>query len=559
MEFIEHTIPLAARYINMTHDGNGHGITTQLAYAYISAIFEAASHTVEEILQTNLGLVGGSAPQLNRKRQSSKCKKRRNERLQDAIQSDRGKDGEKSIVVEAERELLQRLCGSCRAAILSVGELNEAVLKELSSSGGGESSGGEGPIGCLAACASSCLPFLLSGDASQLPPSDSLLLFQSISEPLLRISSSSSPTVRALSYGPILAIHGGLVKTWSSACTTTSSHESLQQSELHQAAIDVVFRCTMVLATECKYPPGYFSDLTDDNDEELEIERNDVRDIIRTVSGSDDSTPNGASLLILENILRACADACAVGDALLPPETAVHTFSSLAKPLNKVASLLSSNQTNTMYQNLLIGALRTLGDICETTIRAFQANISRNVIFPVSRLICLASAAFAPSMRYIAAVSGPVDDALKQTFLRALRGIVQAMAISLSTIPELAANSTLDSTQYDIRGAMRGPGGEDHVGCIALFRLAHESTELCNLMTITYDGEEASSKLLLDLCALHEQLKQDELARGPEVDYGRGVTPKTRRILLQTISRIGVVAIEATTSSGTTASHTEDR
>jgi len=326
---------------------------------------------------------------------------------------------------------------------------------------------------------------------------------------------------------------------------------------LHQAAIDVVYRCTMVLATECKYPPGYFSDLTDNNDEELEIERNDVRDIIRTVSGSDDTSPNGASLLILENILRACADACAVGDALLPPETAVHTFSSLAKPLNKVASILSSNQTNTVYKYLLIGALRTLGDISETTIRAFQANTSRNVIFPVSRLICLASAAFAPSMRYVAAVSGPVDDALKQAFLRALRGIVQAMAISLSTIPELAANSTLDSTQYDIRGAMRGPGGEDHVGCIALFRLAHESTELCNLMTITYDGEEASPKLLLDLCALHEQLKQDELARGPEVDYGRGVTPKTRRILLQTISRIGVVAIEGTTSNGTTSGHTE--
>jgi len=198
VEFIEHTIPLAARYIKTTDDGNGLGITRSLSFAYIIAVFDAASHSVEELLKANLGLMGGSVPQLNRKRQSSKSKKRAAERLQDAIQSDRGKDGEESIVVEAERELLQRLCGSCRAAILSVDELKLAVLKELSSPDGGENSGGEGPIGCLAACASSCLPFLLSGDASQLPPSDSLLLFQSISELLLRISSSSSPTVRAL-------------------------------------------------------------------------------------------------------------------------------------------------------------------------------------------------------------------------------------------------------------------------------------------------------------------------------------------------------------------------
>ena len=540
LDFIEHTIPLASRYIGSSNIP-GSDAARRLALGYIIAIFEGATKTAEEILQTILG-IGGGMPQLNRKRQSSKSKKRQKERLQDAIKSDQGA-GEDSVLAEAERELLLRQVGSCVCARLALESIKVSVTSELASPDGGEASGGEGPIGCLGACASACLPFIIKANEAQISQlGDVQSLFQATSELLLQVASSSSPVVRALAYGPILAIHGGLVKAGSANCG----------DQVYQFAIDFIFRTTMILANECKYPPHYFDHMAEDNDEDIEIERNDVRDVVRSASGSDDSEPNPASLIILDKILSACTEACSPGNVDshtgLPPETAVHTLSSLAKPINRIASAVASPQVTEYGQanrHIVMNALGTLGNVSESICKAFANSAPLSVIFPVSRLQSLAAASFAPTIRSVAVALDSVGDDMKQVFLRSLHLLIQACLVGLSRIPELAARSTLDSTQYDIRGAMRGPGGEDHVGCIAIFRLAHESDNLARLMTVTHaTGDEPSSKLVFDCCALHEQLKQDELARGPGTHHGRGVTPKTRRILLQAVCKLGFVSIE---------------
>lgn len=83
--------------------------------------------------------------------------------------------------------------------------------------------------------------------------------------------------------------------------------------------------------------------------------------------------------------------------------------------------------------------------------------------------------------------------------------------------------------------------GEDHAGCIALMRLAFESDELARVMLAANKRNANTSSLPLELCNLHEQLKSLEIERGPSVLHGVGVTPKSRRILCQTICRLVVL------------------
>ena len=121
---------------------------------------------------------------------------------------------------------------------------------------------------------------------------------------------------------------------------------------------------------------------------------------------------------------------------------------------------------------------------------------------------------------------------------------IQAAALSVLQLPELSAPSTLRSSRYDIRGAMRSPGGEDHVGCLALMRLASESEILARIFVQT------KSSVVIDLCRLYEQLKIIENERGRGVIHGRGVLPKSRRILLGVICELEIATGGAAGASG---------
>jgi hypothetical protein len=88
---------------------------------------------------------------------------------------------------------------------------------------------------------------------------------------------------------------------------------------------------------------------------------------------------------------------------------------------------------------------------------------------------------------------------------------------------------------------MRGSGGEDHVGCIALLRLSHESDHLVAAILDVY-----GSAIFHDLSDLHHGLKNSELQRGVNVDYGTGVCPVSRRIVLKVISRLAMHQMKTT-------------
>jgi len=358
----------------------------------------------------------------------------------------------------------------------------------------------------------------------------------------------------------------------------------------------------MMLATSCGYPTGYFNDLSADNDEDLEVERNDVRDIIRSISGGGDNAITACtldvycqtpSICILERMVDACAAAIILNNAAttkqLPPETAVHVLSALAKPLNALAKLFASDTTTTVAAvagrekaaRILNTALHSLGHVCSIIVDCF-ASPSWSVVelLPVSRLASLATASFSPLFSFICSVivhnndKGGGVDVLEQTYRHTLRSSIYAAASSLSNIPELTSASSLDvgDTRYDIIGAMRGPGGEDHVGCLALLRLATESDLLSyTVMDVmssssTTNGNNSTlnngdndnkpkSAFIIDLFHLHEKLRSDELERGPGVFHGEGVTPKTRRILLNIISHLSLLMVDDNTPTNKDGQH----
>jgi hypothetical protein len=299
----------------------------------------------------------------------------------------------------------------------------------------------------------------------------------------------------------------------------------------------------MSLATQCCYPPNYFQNLEEDNDEELENERNDVRDLLRSVASCSAPAGNPITLAarkiassILLRLLQACAQPIREGHneaAMLFPETAVHAFSALAKPLNSMASHYSKSPSDE-YGEILSLALEIMSSAAKRLIHAFPV-VPNSDILPLSRLYNLAASSLSPMLSKLYTIQ-----IFESNVLNVLDLSIQAAALSLIRLPELIAPSTLRSTRYDIRGAMRTPGGEDHVGCIALLRLATESENLTRAFVRTKES------IVLELCQLYGQLKTMENERGRGVLHGQGVMPKSRRILL------GVICHLEITTGGTT-------
>ena len=290
----------------------------------------------------------------------------------------------------------------------------------------------------------------------------------------------------------------------------------------------------MSLARQCAYPSDYFNDLCVNNDEDWEIERNDARDVLRALAGystnSQFNTHSGTDLAfqVLVNLIEACShpilEAGTDGDQLFP-ESALHAFSALARPISALAVHYQSSPSVEMEAplNLTLDVMCSAGQCIS---QAFGRPFNNNLL-PLSRLYSLATASLSPAF---SALGG--TQKYESSVTRAVGVCFQASVLSSIHLPELSAPSTLRSSRFDVRGAMRSPGGEDHVSILALMRLATESPILLKL------NLQANPSMVSDLCHLYQQLKQMEKERGKGVLHGKGVLPKSRRILLGIICHI---------------------
>ena len=470
------------------------------AMAYLVAIFEAAAKRPEQILSFALAL-DPQNPQSSKKRQSSKSKKRQKEMLEEGSTEQKRN--------EAISEFQHRGDVACKTAAVVWNDLQPIIL---SSPDG---------VSCLCACANVCLPHWIRHS-----PSQSHDLIQSIMASFQGMCMHPSRDVRGQTYEPLCNLHLAM--------------QEVDHSPFEPLMVDHLFRSAMHLAKACGYPADYFDYMSQDNDDELEIERNDVRDVLRAVCGGEDaySEPlHSCSLRVLDAIVRTCTESIMnQRDSYgLPHETAMHALSALAKPLILLAESYVRNElSNSESIESLAVACRGYSSLAETLVNVLP-KLSVSLLFPLSRLLNLGFASLCPAFSALCKHAQFLTAEMNET----IRNVMQAAALSVVHIPELAVESTLDHSQFDIRGAFRSPGGEDHVGILTFMRLASEGDELAAQMIRL--GHERGGTLLMDLCRLHNDLKLIEKERGPMIHHGRGVTPRTRRILLETISRLSTV------------------
>lgn len=357
----------------------------------------------------------------------------------------------------------------------------------------------------------------------------------------------------------------------------------------------------MSLASSCGYPNNYFDNLAAISDEDLEIYRNvsrhrrlavqynviprvhitnkvnfdyyqqDIRDLLRTVTcplledGGNKSSTSSAdhgcpgNSLVTERILHKMLSACAetIQTQALPPETAVHALSALAKPLNSLAKSLATTRTtisnvdstseiatattSPLALETLALALKCVMWTGNSIVKAFQQQqhlaTPMQALLPLSRTLNMAVASLAPMFSALCSI-----DELREAVSHVLTVSIQVAILSLRHLPELAAQSIKDNTQYDIRGTMRGPGGEDHVGSLVLMRLVFESHLLA--LAVAH----AAVPNVAQLCEVYQYLKISESERGEAIIRGAATattiytTPKSRRILLSALSRLELIA-----------------
>jgi hypothetical protein len=490
--------------------------------SFLIALYESASWTMDQIISSFVGLsslLDHSPQPTAKKKQSSRSKKRHKEIVDSKSTND--------LLEEARTEMKLRGDMAYHVTLWCWPILREMANNALNSHKSPME--GEGPVYCITAGANACLPHILRYP-NIVHGCD---LFQCLSNVMQRFCASSNKTTRALVLEPLYTLHSVLLDV--SGC--------LESSNMGSVLVDHFCNCTMNLASRCEYPTHYFEHLCLQSDEDLEMERKNVRDLLRTVAGSlsDAKTAgniaNDISMQVLNKLINTFKESIVRSKLQNEyiPETVAHAFSALAKPVNFLAKLFTqSDRSNDKVTHIiLITVLQVLLEINQMVVNAFQNSLHYNLLLPLCRTVNIGNASYSPFLSVIATFS-------EEEFMNGLNKVLDVMIIgsilSLEQIPELAGPSILDHSMYDIRGTMRGPGGEDHVGCLTLMRCSFEDEQLAQRVVLS------SVPYITRLCALHSQLKHFEIERGPMILHGQGVTPQTRRILLGSLCQLELLS-----------------
>mmetsp|Transcript_26 Transcript_26/g.39 ORF Transcript_26/g.39 Transcript_26/m.39 type:complete len:648 (+) Transcript_26:35-1978(+) len=165
----------------------------------------------------------------------------------------------------------------------------------------------------------------------------------------------------------------------------------------------------------------------------------------------------------------------------------------------------------------------------------------------VSRLAALAISSYASMFSSMVHSMQVLPADMQHKLQRTIGFGVLAISASITHIPELVAASSLNiSSRFDIRGAMRGPGGEDHCGCIAFIRLVREGEQL-SLACMEYAAACKNSdvrSIFVELGKIYTYLHTAEVQRPPGQIHGEGVTPKSRRTFLTGVTSMGLIIMK---------------
>ena len=156
-DLLHHLSPLLHQYIMTVKedDGSQGMINQRLALGSVMAVCEFATWTLEKILAHNLGFSEHQKPApATKKRQTSRSRKRNKNLLET--------NTTEAVLTDAMDEIERRGESACQVISAAWLPLSEMVRRDLSlCTSDAHTVDGEGPIGCLAVAAESCLPFLV--------------------------------------------------------------------------------------------------------------------------------------------------------------------------------------------------------------------------------------------------------------------------------------------------------------------------------------------------------------------------------------------------------------
>ena len=489
------------------------------ALLFLLAVVEGGSWTHEQVVASVVGLT-------DTKRKSSRSKKRHQAQVDQRMTEDI--EARSRMEVEHRGQMSCQVTSECWEALdpLFQRSLQNGVVDDV--------------LQCIAASATACLPYLLCH-----PTDAARQFFYQLFEAILRMCRSSVARIRLLSLDPLSALR--------QCAADIISTEAALDPVLEPLYVHYMSQCAWSLAEWCSYPVGYFKDMGAPSDEELEFERNDIRDLLRSIASSEDGgstssvslsrRPHATALSILGDLLKTCSntlhESARRGEPMSEP--VVHTLSALAKPLNHLAKFYAIEHDDSA-SFLLYGAIELLTLINDSVLDMFSSdNVNEATVLTISRTANIAVASFSPMLASLNQC-GRHCEAQQAVLNRAIAVAVKAATLSIERIPELLAPSQVHELSHGIRGAMRGPGGEDHVGCLAIMRLVTASEELARLVAPTSSAVELSN-----LCL---RLKTQEIQRGHGIIHGSGVTTKSRRILVRSLCDIEVAMNHSAGSLG---------
>eukprot|EP00751_Fragilariopsis_kerguelensis_P023185 CAMPEP_0170898642 /NCGR_PEP_ID=MMETSP0734-20130129/46183_1 /TAXON_ID=186038 /ORGANISM="Fragilariopsis kerguelensis, Strain L26-C5" /LENGTH=327 /DNA_ID=CAMNT_0011291457 /DNA_START=432 /DNA_END=1410 /DNA_ORIENTATION=+ len=133
-------------------------LEAKAAMAYWIAIMESGAWTIDQVLASSL--IQTKEGQSNRKKQSSKSKKRTNQLLEEKATHE--------LLTSARDEVRHRREAACTMAQQTWNRFEELLRFELQriAEDSKQDVRGDGPVGAIAACANACLPYLLRESAA---------------------------------------------------------------------------------------------------------------------------------------------------------------------------------------------------------------------------------------------------------------------------------------------------------------------------------------------------------------------------------------------------------
>lgn len=195
-DFVQQIAPLMNKHLTVNETRHQKVVT-----ALMIALFEGAALPESELLARRVGLSDSQLPSPpQKKRQTSRSKQRKMGLIESSMTNE--------MLEEIQQEARMRGESACIVALFTWDNFSAATNHALTACSDNPTATvqGEGPIGCLAAAANACLPFLLKNPGFH----HSQDLFFGLAKSFQRLCQSPNKSVRGLAYEPLYTLKESL-------------------------------------------------------------------------------------------------------------------------------------------------------------------------------------------------------------------------------------------------------------------------------------------------------------------------------------------------------------